>query len=1362
MTLKIKILIITMLAFVNNLFAQSLSNKGREFWVGYGHHQFMETTFGNRNDQEMILYFSAEKATKVIVTIKGTSYREEYFVEANTVIESKLIPKGGDIDARLYSRPVNWAGENSEGYFRKHGIHIQSEEPIVAYAHVYGQLSSGSTMLMPVDTWGYSYVSLNTHQQYGTGTPGVQDGANYDCFSWTFVVAKEDGTKVRIVPSVKTRMGRMPNVPFEVTLNKGEIYQVLGEGVNQVLSRDLTGTSITSIANDNGECFPIGVFSGSSRVQIACLDNRGSGDYLIQQIFPYQAWGKEYLTSPSSVDQRPANLNLNVFRILVKDPTTIVKKNGQRLYGLNGNVYEYQSNTPDYIEADKPVMVAQYLPSASSCGYTGDGDPEMIIISPLEQSIKNIGFYRTNRESINYNFLSLLIPKEGLKSLTIDGQNNNWNVVIDHPNKPGYSIVVKRWTGAKGQCLVSSDSAFTAITYGLGNAESYGYNAGTNLRNLSGFSVIKNQHNPFRETSTVTCVNSPLEISVMLRYKPTNLLWLLDDMAGQLTPAQSVNQVNPAIEETVNVNGVPFYRVALPGYYKFLSTGTKLIKLLATSPDVETCNNTEEVTIEFVVKEGFNADFTYNYENCKASERVQFTGEANNSTGDRLYQWIWNVSEINSLNTWSGIGIRSTTSHSLNAGNYEATLTSIDSIGCIAETVKTFSIVEKPELPIIEMSKVNICEGDEIHFESKSSTAGIKDWVWDFGEGVQITNVNKLSKTFNAFDTLLLKHVVKFSETCMSDTAIIKFIVYANPKVEIVNSIACYSTYGIHFTEKSSTADDAKIIAHNWSFGDGQSSIEQSPTHTYATVGKYNVSLVVETEHGCRNNTAVNFDLQANPELDFKLLDALCENSLETSVAKASVLNGISGAGFYKGQSVSDAGIFNPATAGKGVHDIWYLYKTDAGCVDSVNQTIKVFEKPIVNLEYPESVCLNVVSTWNLKSESNLDKTYWLIDNKSVKEGSSSFSHAFDNAGSYKMLVFANNSEGCFSDSIEKTYVISELPKVDFELPDLVCMPNGKAEFKNLTDASGLPNLKYSWTFGDGVASNEFNASHVYSQIGTYPISLTVTTGENCISKADKTFGNFQYRPTADNDMLDKACQNETVTFIDKSSSVASTITAWNWSINNRVFNSKDLSYTFTRSGNYIVKHWVLNADGCVSDTIEKPVTVFAQPVIGNVKEYTAKPGTELVLQPTINSNSSEFKYNWTPVEGLSVSNILNPSVIVKENVVYRLEVEGENNCKAQAEIKINLLLDVVVPNAFSPNGDGINDVWQIRNISQYPYARMQVFDRYGKTVFEGNKSQYAWDGTYKGSPLPVGVYYYLIDLKNNSPMLKGSVTLIK
>src|SRR5690349_18104645 len=107
-------LVLTLL-LSTRLFAQDFSNKGKDFWVGYGYHQVM----GAGNAQQMVLYFAADQNSNVTVTIPGNGYSATYFVPANTVVTSGIIPKTGAQDARL----------QVEGTSNK-GIHITSDKPI--------------------------------------------------------------------------------------------------------------------------------------------------------------------------------------------------------------------------------------------------------------------------------------------------------------------------------------------------------------------------------------------------------------------------------------------------------------------------------------------------------------------------------------------------------------------------------------------------------------------------------------------------------------------------------------------------------------------------------------------------------------------------------------------------------------------------------------------------------------------------------------------------------------------------------------------------------------------------------------------------------------------------------------------------------------------------------------------------------------------------------------------------------------------------------------------------------------------------------------------------------------------------------
>jgi gliding motility-associated-like protein len=90
------------------------------------------------------------------------------------------------------------------------------------------------------------------------------------------------------------------------------------------------------------------------------------------------------------------------------------------------------------------------------------------------------------------------------------------------------------------------------------------------------------------------------------------------------------------------------------------------------------------------------------------------------------------------------------------------------------------------------------------------------------------------------------------------------------------------------------------------------------------------------------------------------------------------------------------------------------------------------------------------------------------------------------------------------------------------------------------------------------------------------------------------------------------------------------------------------------------------------------------------------------------------------------------------------------------------LLLTLKIPNAFTPNGDFVNDTWRIENLDAYPGATVQIFNRYGQLVYRSVGYAKAWEGTLNGNPLPIGTYYWVIDPKNGKTPISGSVAIIR
>ncbi|BAV04034.1 gliding motility-associated C-terminal domain-containing protein [Filimonas lacunae] len=663
------------------------SNAGTHFWVGYGHNYYFKATdeVGMVNSQSMVLYLSAKEETDVVVRVNGTPWAKQYHIPANTVITSDEMPKSGTVDARL----------TAEGKSDR-GISIESAKPIVAYAHIYSEQSSGATMLLPTGTYGYEYYALGTQNKF--------NGA--DCYSWFYVIANHDSTMVEITPSCATTGGAAANTPFVVMLNKGEVYQVMGafQGGRANQGYDVTGSKARSLPNASGHCYPIAMFTGNSRTAVTCDDGSGSADNILQQNFPSQAWGKRYLTAPVPNPQDYTLPMTALYRVAVKDTNTVVKRNGAVLTGRVKSYYEFTTDGADYIEADKPVLVAQYMLSTGACGIpsVGAGDPELVYLSPIEQGITQVNFLRNTEQSITVNDLVLIIPDNGVSSLQIDG-SSAFDYSYPHPNVPGYTVVVKVWGAAQAQASVSSDVPFTAVTYGLGVFESYGYNAGTLVRNLNAIAGIVNAYDSSGNNSAYACPGTPFRVNVLIPVKPSQINWYFSKAPDLVPNADSV-QVNPMAIDSVVISGRTYYRYTVNQQFTVTQPGNSYIPVTFANIEIESCDNTADAVIAVNVKEKPKVDFAINYSGC-LSDVAQLDGSAVAGDGVAVANWKWSLGDSTFAYT------QQTTKQYADSGTYQVALRVIDGAGCMADTVK--SLVVKPYAAIVLVADtVKVCEGE--------------------------------------------------------------------------------------------------------------------------------------------------------------------------------------------------------------------------------------------------------------------------------------------------------------------------------------------------------------------------------------------------------------------------------------------------------------------------------------------------------------------------------------------------------------------------------------------------------------------------------------------------------------------------
>ena len=186
----------------------------------------------------------------------------------------------------------------------------------------------------------------------------------------------------------------------------------------------------------------------------------------------------------------------------------------------------------------------------------------------------------------------------------------------------------------------------------------------------------------------------------------------------------------------------------------------------------------------------------------------------------------------------------------------------------------------------------------------------------------------------------------------------------------------------------------------------------------------------------------------------------------------------------------------------------------------------------------------------------------------------------------------------------------------------------------------------------------------------------------------------------------------------------------------------------------------VTDNNGCkAKDSVM--VNVLSKPAANAGPNKVILEGQSVQLQGSATGDS--ISYAWSPLTYITNANTLQPTVSPVLDATYTLVVSSKAGCGAAYDkVFVRVFKKVTVPNAFSPNGDGINDTWVMNAIETYPECEVQVFNRYGQIVLNSKGYNKKWDGTYNGKPLPVATYYYVIMLDPLLPKLSGWVTILR
>jgi gliding motility-associated-like protein len=1051
--------------------AQGSTNSGTEFWTAYMADLNTPIASSENPASVMDLYVTSAVNTTGTVSIADGSYTQNFIVNANQVTVL-TIPGSAFI--------------NTQGISGK-GIHITSAKPVAIYAHIFAQNSSGATLLLPVATLGKDYYSINYTQV-------SNEAGTYSAF---MVIATEDGTTVEITPSSTLLNGSQPNEAFSVTLNKGQVYQGLS-------SNDLTGTKIESVSAGTNTCKKIAVFSGSTRIQIGCVAQDNSSDNLFQQVYPTAAWGKNYITVP--LDKR----NYDIFRIVLSTPNTTVNLNGQPIPAANftnGLYYQFNSQAPNYITANQPVQVVQYAVSQGNtikCTNTNDdlGDPEMIYLTPLEQTLNKVTLFSTSNYLITQSYINVVMPATGVASFMLDGSHySKFSPIVSNPVYAYAQIPV-----GNGAHNISAGAGFNAIAYGFGVHESYGYAAGANLEDLNEFIALQNPQTQGTQTNGCTGVNYNLQLT--LPYKTTNIQWDLQD--GTVPYIDN----NPVVAGTLKKGTQTLYIYNYPKNPVSYKSGSYTVVATVTNPTADACGSTENIEFDFDVDDPPVANF--NVSDACLGDATSFNDIS--TATNTIQSWAWNFGD----NTTSAL--QNPTHKYVKPGNYTVSLTVTDVDGCTDIHTAPMYVGKKPVASF--SAPLTACAGQNITFtdQSASTDGTITQWVWNFGDGVIDTatgNATAITHIYAAAGGYKPVLTVTNSNGCISLPYTQNLTIKAAPSADFSVPDVCVDDIA-QFTNKSTITDGtAAGFTYLWDFGDAaadasdpNTSTQKNPQHKYTVAGSYNVTLTVTSKGGCPVSKTLPVTVSGEPSAAFAVENKnnLCSSDDVIFDDQTTVNGYISKVIWYfdYNNNPQKAETYDKTTmpANRAYHHNYGLFNTPltqtyevkmeayAGqtCISTSMQTIVINANPVVSLPQILPVCQGTPA-FQIKPDNGAYTGTGMFTGPGISS-SGLFNPLMAGAGIDVVNYVFTDQNGCSYTTSEQ---ITVNPQPAVSVPPNVTVLEGNQV--QLAAAATGNNLTYKWTPAIGL-NNDSVLQPLASPVDDIQYTLVATSADNCSAVA--------------------------------------------------------------------------------------------------------------------------------------------------------------------------------------------------------------------------------------------------------------------
>ena len=785
---------------------------------------------------------------------------------------------------------------------------------------------------------------------------------------------------------------------------------------------------------------------------------------------------------------------------------------------------------------------------------------------------------------------------------------------------------------------------------------------------------------------------------------------------------------------------------AAPFIHTYLTAGSYMVNLKIT--DSQGCTDSVKLLKNIIISQPLAKFNTADSLTCPGKQ-IQFN---NQSTGlNLLYQWTFGDN--------SAIASSQNPVHVYTVdGSYSVKLNVSDQYGCLDSITKTaFVNIATPVSLFFMTDSVSSCPPLIVNFTDSSKN--VVSSIWDFGDNTSADNNNPVH-FYSYPGTYNVKLTVTGPGGCTDVSQ--RQIKISGPRGSFTyKQVNGCKPLQVDFT--ATVFDNPSII---WDFNDGatESSPDTAISYIYTYPGSYVPKMILVDQNGCQVPITGKDTIVVNSvSTNFSFLRATLCDAGNVSFKDSSVSNDAITEYQWNFGDGNTSSLKNPSHFYKspGLNYPSLIVTTQHGCTDTLKSTIpiKIVASPQIAAFVSSNGCVPLSVTFKsgqvIQDTSSLSWK-WDFANGSTSNTSTPVPQTYTAAGVYSIQLIATNSSGC-SDTAVTNIEAYGIPMVDAG-PANIILCKGSSITLNATGA-----LNYSWLPATGLSCSNC-ANPASSIISDLKYVVTGTTIHGCSAK-DSIQVNVKNKFVLTYSRPDSVCKGST----KKLSATGANNYSWTPTLN--IDNAA--SNTPTVQPDTTTLYRVIAGDdvGCFKDTGYINIRVNPLPTVEAGLDKTINVGQVYDLIPTI---SPDVIYvDWQPTTGL-FRNVY-PGITVKptENTEYTVLVKNKGGCAARDRVNVIVICNganVFMPNTFSPNDDGINDIFYPRGTGLFKIKTLQIFSRWGELVFEknsfnSNDAGFGWNGTYKGLKLTPEVFVYSIEIicENNSILIyRGNVALIK